>query len=275
MDVYMGIDVAVATSKRLPICVLDTRGHIVPARWKKIERGPGNRALIANRNLAKEWADRVAEAIRVELEQGHLECQVIMVDAPSAPAQKGRRQCEEELKNAGVSFFQTPPLEEFESWYKLSPKDNTHIPNANRIWMLAGLELFKALKRTFPAAHVLETYPEAIAHAYGKSGNQEKLAILAAELPSTIGDLWPELRRAIWGSCKDVLDAALCALTAAMWAKGQVRCWGREPGEAIYVPVPTMTNFTHPRPLRRTRRRLGASNGAHAGHRQPAPSCQS
>ena len=112
IPVYVGIDVACAAGKRLPICVVSAGQPIMPLAIPKhlgaaIPRGVGNKEITALAPF-REAALGVAGSInRVALEMGwHVERAA--VDAPAAPPEASSRTSEDELGRLGLSSFRTP-----------------------------------------------------------------------------------------------------------------------------------------------------------------------
>ena len=103
-SVYVGIDVACAVGKRLPICVVSADYPLVPLKIPKhlaalIPRGVGNKEIIVAMPF-REAARGVVSAInRIEIEMGW-RVERIAVDAPAAPPTTGSRASE---KNSDVS----------------------------------------------------------------------------------------------------------------------------------------------------------------------------
>ena len=119
-DLYVGIDLAIAKNKRLPVCVAENklgRFDVLPLR-KEIDpslfpKGSGNRAF-----LSKSVRGQFVEAtirLFVEIEakfSGRI--RVIAIDAPRAPANNSDgRECERELNRRNWSCFSTPTASKF------------------------------------------------------------------------------------------------------------------------------------------------------------------
>ena len=150
--VYVGIDVACAARKRLPICVVSAGQPLTPLAIPKhlgaaIPRGIGNKEITAVAPF-REAALGVASSIhRIAVEMGwHVER--VAVDAPAAPPASNPRASENELKRLGLPSFRTPAAGE---WDGIKQKCVEHLgsggstatlPHANQIWMLFGFELF-------------------------------------------------------------------------------------------------------------------------------------
>jgi len=193
----VGIDVACSETKRLPLCFVGSRGRrlvplSIPSELReRIPRGLGN-AEIKSKYPFRSRAAAVGRALeRISDECGwNIEC--VAIDAPAAPPQHGPRSCERELSEAQISCYYTPDRGE---WVRIKDECRRYLgagkplsgmPNANRIWMLYGFELFRALRAL--GVSVIETYPQAIVrHLLGddcptklaKSGHAIQLGAVA------------------------------------------------------------------------------------------------
>jgi hypothetical protein len=115
VEAFVGIDVAFAKRKPLPICVCTWEcGRLIPFAIHReglppIPRGAGNRLSI-NPFVVAAFATEVAEYLRAIEKYYRLEIQRIAIDAPSAPKKNGlvRRLAEEALDCAQISCFTTP-----------------------------------------------------------------------------------------------------------------------------------------------------------------------
>jgi hypothetical protein len=109
-SVYLGIDVACAAGKRLPICVVSATERCVPlvipkplAGW--IPRGLGNKEVLSEEPFC-EAADQVVTAIQAIMLEMGWRIERIAIDAPAAPA-KYTRKSEDELCRRGLSCYRT------------------------------------------------------------------------------------------------------------------------------------------------------------------------
>ena len=173
-SVYVGIDVACAVGKRLPICVVSTSCPLMPLTIPKhlaglIPRGVGNKEITAAAPF-QEVALGVVSAIKRIAGEMVWHVERIAVDAPAAPPATGSRASENELGRRGLSSFRTPP--EF-AWEGIREKCANHLrvgsslelfPMSTEFWMLFGFKLFACLKSGL-SAEVIEVYPFAIVHA--------------------------------------------------------------------------------------------------------------
>jgi hypothetical protein len=168
--VYLGIDVACAAGKRLPICVVSAEDPLTPLMISKslvrlIPRGVGNKEVFSPEPF-RAVAAQIASVIKHLVSEIGWRVERIALDAPSGPPIV-QRQSEDELRRCGLSCFRTPPKS---AWTDIRIECANHIqrggsvstlPYANKIWMLFGFELFSSLRREFPI-EVIETYPFAV-----------------------------------------------------------------------------------------------------------------
>ena len=88
-DAFIGIDLAIAKKKRLPVCICTWQdGRLVPEALRKLPikppRGNGNAAVL-NDSLVSEFTKRSAEYIVDACELLSLIPRRIAIDAPSGP----------------------------------------------------------------------------------------------------------------------------------------------------------------------------------------------
>lgn len=158
----------------------------------------------------------------------------IGVDAPCCWSHTGRaRPAERELMKEKIWCFSTPTRGKAVA----HPKKNFH-------WMLAGEALYDALQVTHPIlvenrapmdeAVCFETFPQAIACALaGKVVSAKNKATTRRALLQQSGLSIEALTNI------DMVDAALCALTAHRLACGSFRTYGEVEGGFIVVPETT------------------------------------
>ena len=251
---YVGVDVAFAKGKRLPvcICVRDDK-RLVPLRLKRQDRRPphgsGNAALL-NPTIVDQFAKEVRLYIQGIAEEHAVSIVRIAIDAPSDCRAEGRRRraAEAALDSAGISYFTTPSCRE---WAEIGRKVGVHlatggpegrIPHANQLWMLAGFALFRELA-TF--ADCIEVYPHAIAHEiHAGDTHKSKARGLEAQLAAVATHTgWPATTEdesafddICFGSADDRLDAYLSAWVASL-DEPERRAFGDPPGDAIWVPL--------------------------------------
>lgn len=252
-SVFVGIDVACAKRKRLPIVVCKRAGSALAPLFLRDRTlpappsGMGNALTIDSTAVARFAADTVAYLRGVE-QHFELEIARIAIDAPSAPKQEGvyRRQAELALDRIGVSCFTTPDSTTFE---KISDRVRGHlaaggthstIPHANQLWMLVGFALFRELGRIWQC---IEVFPHAIAHALGEASAKKSLAEGLARQITAVSRRagWPAaegssaLRRLGYGSLHDTLDAYLAAWVASL-PDDELEPLGIPPNDVIWVP---------------------------------------
>jgi hypothetical protein len=253
-SVYLGIDVACAIGKRLPLCVVSAGRPLMPLTIPKhlaglLPRGFGNKEITSAapfREAARQVANaigRIASAMEWRIER-------IAVDAPAAPPRTGPRASENELADCGLPCFRTP---EASAWAGIRERCASHLdlggrvatlPHANKIWMLFGFELFTQLRSDL-GAEVIEVYPFAIvrhllpmcAHKSTDRGYRDQLAAVASRTGWDPQKLEARLEAAVSGSRHDRLDAFMAAWVASL-APDRRRAFGDEqcPDDAIWVP---------------------------------------
>jgi hypothetical protein len=118
------------------------------------------------------------------------------------------------------------------------------MPYANKIWMLYGFELFKAL-RLRGAYEVIEVYPYSIvrtllpscAHKSTPDGYGQQLVAVAKATNWMPAKLELALRENVAGSKHDRLDAFMAAWVAS-FPKEERQAYGNtnNPHDAIWVP---------------------------------------
>jgi hypothetical protein len=250
---FVGIDVAFAKRKLLPVCVCRREGaRVMPLPVATVAAlrppvGRGNAATLDSEGLAS-FADQVADHLhRVE---SHFSVTIrrIGIDAPSDPRSdvSPRREAEMALDAKRISCFTTPSVAEFA---RIRAKASAHLaaggaesrlPHANQLWMLVGFALFDRLRREWEC---LEVFPQATvcvlgANAVHKSRPGGVRAQLAAIARCTG---WPDppteeaLKGVVNGPAHDGLDAYMSAWVAAL-EPGDRRALGRPPNDAIWVP---------------------------------------
>jgi hypothetical protein len=184
-SVYIGIDVACAIGKRLPICVVSTGHPLMPLTIPKhlaglIPRGVGNKEITAAAPFQEAAHGVVSTINRIVGEMGW-QVERIAVDAPASPPATGSRASENELGRLGLSSFQTPAAS---AWVGIREKCANHLrlggsaatlPHANKIWMRFGFELFASLKSGL-GAEVIEVClcSPSSAHCYRRASTSRR-----------------------------------------------------------------------------------------------------
>ncbi len=248
---YVGIDVAFAKKKRLPICVCTVEhGKPTPlalrASFQEPPAGRGNKAA-----LLKSHRTTFAEAVKAWLlrlqEDKDLTIQRIAIDAPRDYAQGQRRDCERAMDRRGISCFATPTRKDFAGKI-LAAKNHlaqggkeARLPSANQLWMLVGFSLFRALENTFDC---IEVFPQAIVRAIGCGGEHkstqcglaDQIGQFAAATGQSESVVEASLSTIGFGSKHDRLDALLSAWVASLPAAQRAAC-GNPPNDAIWIPT--------------------------------------
>ncbi len=171
---------------------------------------------------------------------------VIAIDAPCRWSHDGRmRACERELMRQGMHCFASPSRERA-----------VQHPSNYYGWMLRGEALYQALETSHPlcTAHpipgercCLETFPHAITwHLRGGNAQARQKRTQRRDLLKQAGiDLTPL-------NSIDLVDAALCALTAHIAASGApCTMYGEETEGVIVVPaaVSALSADRSPKPI--------------------------
>jgi predicted nuclease with RNAse H fold len=252
--VFVGIDVACAKKKRLPICVCEVRDKKLtplPLRtaFAKPPAGFGNKAAL-QAATRKEFATAVTDWLRkLETDMG-ITVQRIAIDAPSdyCDARLTRRLSERALDRAGIRCFTTPTRKQFDEKIRAALAHlqaggtEAKMPNANQIWMLVGFALFDALKKA--GYDCVETYPQAIVHELqccakhkstdeGFTGQIESAAKATGH--SSTNNFQKVLITMGYGQRHDKLDALLSSWVASL-PPSKEKLYGSKPNDAIVVP---------------------------------------
>jgi Protein of unknown function (DUF429) len=251
---YVGIDVAIAKKKRLPIAVCVRQANaIVPLALNaraapKPPAGCGNRAII-DPEIRRQFATETRSYLREVERHFGVEIARIAIDAPSAPRVDNLelREAEAALAAAGISFIQTPDQQAFEC---MPDRAREHLaaggtcatlPCANQLWMLFGFELFDVLASE--GWECLEVYPQATVRTLGAGdAHKSQSGAVLAQLKATARHTgWPaspsldDLDDIGYGSRDDRLDAYLAAWVASL-GEHERRAFGRRPNDVIWVP---------------------------------------
>jgi hypothetical protein len=150
-SVYIGIDVACALGKRLPIRMVSAEPWLMPLTVPRelaalIPRGVGNKEVFTTIPF-QDSARCVAQAIAHILNEIGWHVERIAVDAPAAPPDSGSRESEIEMGSCGLSSFRTPAAS---AWPGILQQCHDHrgrggtsaaLPHANKIWMLYGFRV--------------------------------------------------------------------------------------------------------------------------------------
>jgi len=252
-DAFVGIDVAFAKEKVLPVsvCVRPTGSplDILPLRvsFEKPPAGRGN-VLALDEQVRRQFAEDVLAWVGKLERAKHLKVRRIAIDAPSSYCRdgSGRRSAERSLDVCGISCFATPTEEEFQSKVQATRKfladggERSRLPNANQLWMLVGFDLFRTLGQQYEC---IETYPHAVVHqlkcASQHKSTEQGLKSQIDEAAKVVGVSATELRAKLlamgFGSTHDRLDAFLSAWVASLEEKDR-KAFGTPPDDVIWVP---------------------------------------
>jgi predicted nuclease with RNAse H fold len=248
--VYVGIDVAVAKSKRLPIVVARrVHGRLEPLalRAHHIEPpvGPGNAGMLDTKT-AIEYANDAAKYLSEIESSFHVTVQRIAIDAPREYCREGAelRDAEADLRDDDLSFFSTPTRNQFESMldkarqHAAAGGETARLPYANKLWMHAGFQLFHVLGTRWDC---IETYPYAISRALGVNCKKTKGGHKTHLRAACVYTRWvlsseDDLRDISHGSPHDRVDAYLACWVASLTPQ-QRRSYGKEGDSAIWVPI--------------------------------------
>ena len=262
---YVGIDVAFARNKSLPISIcIRNGGRLLPIPLKQHPRSPprgyGNPATLDDMLVGRFACDARDYVAGVAQDEG-LSVVRIGIDAPRDYRAEGsrRRAGDAAMDWAGISCFTTPSRSQFA---EIRRKVNAHLavggpvnrlPHANQLWMLVGFALFHELGKL---AECIEVFPQAIARAIG-SGQTHKFKAggVAHQLTAVAKHSgWPSDRPGdssfadvCAGPAHDRLDAYLAAWVASLDETDRV-AFGDPPDDVIWVPRVGGAQFQPPPP---------------------------
>lgn len=251
--VYVGIDVAFAKRKYLPVSIcLREEDRLVPLPLRsatvKPPRGQGNIAILKD-IVVQQFAQKVVTYLEKVAHTENLNIIRIGIDAPRdyRPVGKKLRYAEEELGKKGISYFKTPSRKDFEH-IKRKAKDHldsggkeNNLPHSNQLWMLVGFTLFKELSRI---AECIEVYPQATVKAMSTAdvhkSKQEGfeaqiLAVAQATGWADKNELRSHIMKSGYGKKDDKLDAYLSAWIASLNEDDRIPL-GTPPHDVIWVP---------------------------------------
>lgn len=257
-DAYVGIDVACAKGKRLPLVVGTWLGtQFSPLPLRDIEAEPPRTAGNV-RATDPQWRREFSDAVLAYLTEVETEFRVtikrVALDAPYAVRASAAddRASEAALGRAGISYFKTPTQAVFDEAvagvraHLAAGGTQSSLPNANRLWMLVGFSLYQALTREWEC---IEVYPQATVKAL------ESIGVLPPNSPhkthaksaldqlraNSLFSCWPPkvapsaLRRIAFAPIHDTVDAYLAAFTAALEPPRRTS-YGTQPRDAIWIP---------------------------------------
>ncbi len=263
-EAFVGIDVAFAKRKRLPVSVCTWRdGRLVPEALRLLNfeppRGQGNVATLDDTRVSEFVREAVDYVVQV-CDELRLAPRRIAIDAPSAPRAEGvhRRAAEVAMDKAGISCFPTPTATEFD---EIREKVRRHLsaggpenrlPHANQLWMLVGFRLFEELAEV---AECIEVFPQATARVLGaasvhkgKAGGVEAQLAEAARHTGWPGNdpADPAFSDIGFGPAHDRLDAYLSAWVAALEESDRIP-FGEAPGDVIWTPRVGLAGYEKPK----------------------------
>lgn len=263
---FVGIDVACAKGKRLPVVVGAWSGsQFSPLPLSDLDIRPPRSAgnlRATNDSWRSTFAQEVASYLDAVEAAFRVSIRRIAIDAPSAYRTERAliRESERALGDASISFFKTPTAELFtEILSKVQKhiddgKSQATLPHANQLWMLVGFSLYEVLGARWEC---IEVYPQATVRALQAAGvlSGDSLHKSHGGVPleqlraNSLFSRWPpmpnreNLRRAAVAPVHDAVDAYLAAFTAALDLE-QRRWYGTPPHDAIWVPdYGTLKNY--------------------------------
>lgn len=252
-DAFVGIDVAFAKGKRLPVvvCTRKDRG-LVPFELRNLRElrppvGRGNRIALEH-YAVHSFAVATHEYLRGVERHYAIRIKRVAIDAPSCYKRDDahRRAAELAMDERRVSCFATPSRQEFE---KIKAKAKKHLndggpenrlPHANQLWMLVGFALFDELSKHYDC---IEVFPQAIVdalqarslHKSKRQGVTSQLSAVARHSGWPLNDDQIGLRQIAFGSRHDKLDAYLSAWVASLSEEDTIAC-GEAPSDVIWIP---------------------------------------
>ena len=140
---------------------------------------PGNERIV-DAAVRADLAREVVEYLRAVEEGWGVRIARIGIDAPREPRPAGMdlRACEAALRERGISFIQTPGQAVFDripedvAAYQRDRTARKGLPQANRIWMLFGFDLFRVLSAE--GWECLEVYPQATVQGDRRGGTAQE-----------------------------------------------------------------------------------------------------
>ena len=292
MDVFIGIDVACAKGKYLPLVICSKEnGRLIPLPLAKYQikppRGLGN-ALTLHDKVNQAFANDVANYIETVCESFHLNPIRIGIDSPLRPRDNNlkRRLAEQALDRSGISCYTTPSSDDFEVIkakgiaHVQADKPVQNLPHAHQIFMLLGFALSERLSKV---AECIEVYPHAtvnqlgVADIHKSKGNQAELQLSAMSHYTgwpRINEDWVQVSNMCLGPMHDRADAYSAAWVASLPEQNRI-CFGDpEKGDAIWIPkvepINSLTAKPQTKPKPTIKKRQSVSN---ADHQRSCPAC--
>ena len=267
---YVGVDVAFAKDKYLPIAVcVRQEGRLTPLPLKGRPvwpRGSGNVAAL-DEHIVQEFAYGATIFLENVARDENLEIIRIAIDAPRdyRAEDAARRSAESAMDAEGVSCFTTPSRSDFE---RIRQKVKAHLqqggsvsrlPHSNQLWMLVGFALFRELSEI---AECIEVFPQAIVraiaagevHKFKREGLAAQVAAAARRTAwSSVDEFDANLRLSGRGPKHDKLDAYLSAWVASLDENERIS-FGTPPDDVMWVPRSDAAVVSRPHELSRPAR---------------------
>ena len=292
MDVFIGIDVACAKGKYLPlvICTLEN-GRLVPfplASYPiKPPRGLGNARTLDDR-VNQAFAENVASYIETVCDAFHLSPIRIGIDSPLRPRDNHlkRRFAEQALDRASISCYTTPSANDFKVIkakgiaHLEAGKPIQNLPHTHQIFMLLGFALNERLSKV---AECIEVYPHAtvkqlgVADIHKSKGNQAELQLSAMShytgWPKTDDD-WSQADNMCLGPMHDRVDAYSAAWVASLPEQERISFGEPEKGDAIWIPdVKSISSAASNLPTKSKPTKKKKQPVSNVGHKRSCPAC--
>lgn len=267
---YVGVDVACAVGKHLPISIVTRElNQVRPLPLRTLPfappRGCGNVGVIDDKQ-AQVFAQEAREYVVRACQHFGMIPARIGIDSPLTPrtASISRRHAEAALDRAGISAFTTPSIADFEQ-IRIKVRDHLahggrpdRLPHGHQLWMLAGFALVDCLSVVAPC---IEVYPQATIRMLGGGARHKTLSGAVAEQLSLVAhqtgfprteDDWLLFSQAAHGPAHDRLDAYISAWVASLDEPERIG-FGTAPDDVIWVPRITTAASSAPSPSWMTR----------------------
>ncbi len=276
---YVGVDVAFAKGKYLPISVcVRQEGRLTPLPLKGrpvLPRGSGNVAVL-DEHIVQQFARGAATFLENVVRDENLEIIRIAIDAPRdyRAEDAARRSADSAMDAEGISCFTTPSRSDFK---RIRQKVKAHLqrggrvsqlPHSNQLWMLVGFALFRELSEI---AECIEVFPQAIVRAIGagevhkfkREGLDAQVAAAARCTGwSSVDAFDASLNLSGPGLKHDKLDAYLSAWVASLDENERIS-FGTPPHDVIWVPGSDAAVVSRTQESPRPRRPKRPGRGVH------------
>lgn len=292
MDVFVGIDVACAKGKHLPLVICrQEKGQLLPIPLAnhqiKPPQGLGN-VLTLHDEVNMAFSNDVANYIETVCDEFHLNPVRIGIDSPLQPRDNllKRRVAEQALDKAGIRCYTTPSSDDFETIkakgiaHLEANKPIQNLPHAHQIFMLLGFALNERLSKV---TECIEVYPHAtvkqlgVANIHKSKGNQAELQLSAMShytgWPKTEND-WSQVEKLCHGPMHDKVDAYSAAWVASLSEQDRI-CFGDAvKSDAIWIPnVEPISSATAKPPAKPEPTKKKKQIVTNAGHQRSCPAC--